>query len=369
MKKTFHIKTIFQLNLFVSAVSFMDISSAQAEDFPALYRAVPHGYVINGTQPVFDFDADGCLPGTGISRSGKKNGGLQTSGKITGNCRASNFLDTSNTFHRYACAYSNGSTYCGHFYALYFEKDQVANYVGGGHRHDWEVAAVWTRDGRVTHGSYSAHGDLFTRSASELEFEGTHLKIVYHKEGPLTHAFRFAKRDERAENPYGRFVTPTIVSWYEMYGDGLSNIQMRNLLNNFDYGSASIPFKDSKIYRALNDNRPNGFPSFSFGDIESSSRHGPEVEFYEHCHYNGYRIHLNEGSYNLSQLQSLGIRNDDISSLYVPSGVRLVVYEHGNFNGQSITISDPAGIDCLVQNRFNDNISSLRIMRNYGVAP
>ena len=357
-------KNAFKLNLFTVLVSFMDINLAQAENFPKLTWAVPPGYVINGTQPVFDFDSDGCLPGAGISRNGKKNGGLQTSGKITGNCRSRNFLDISNTLHRYVCRYSNNSNYCGHLYALYFEKDQVADYVGGGHRHDWEVAVVWTKDGQITHGSYSAHGDLFTRSASDLEFEGSHLKIVYHKEGPLTHAFRFAKRNERAENPYGRFVTPTIVSWYEMYGDGLSNIQMRNLLNNFDYGSANVPLKDSNVLRNLNEYKPSGYPTFTIDDAERSNRNGPEVRFFEHCNLDGYRILLNEGSYNLSRLQSLGIRNDDISSMFVPRGLRVVFYEHSDFSGEAREVTEPGPIHCLVDYGVNDFISSLTIHKN-----
>ncbi|MDX1452451.1 MAG: NPP1 family protein, partial [Oleiphilaceae bacterium] len=53
---------------------------------------------------------------------------------------------------------------------------------------------------------YSSHGDQTTKPASELPFENGHLKIVYHKDGILTHAFRFAKTNEYAENPYGAFV-------------------------------------------------------------------------------------------------------------------------------------------------------------------
>lgn len=59
----------------------------------------------------------------------------------------------------------------------------------------------------------SAHGDLTTESASNIAFTNGHLKIVYHKEGVGSHAFRFSNSTEQAENPYGAFVTPTIISW------------------------------------------------------------------------------------------------------------------------------------------------------------
>lgn len=244
--------------------------NTHAADFAKLDEALPTNGIINNLEPVFDFDGDGCLPSAGISRLGEKNPGLKTSGKITGDCRSGNFLLTSNTLHRYVCKTTSGNQYCAHFYALYFEKDQLFDYFGGGHRHDWEHAAVWTKNGVVTHGSYSAHGDLFTKPASELPFQGKHLKIVYHKDGITTHALRFAKSNEVAENPYGAFLTPTITSWYQLTGDGLNNQAMRNRLNSYDYGSATIPMKDSNFLNNVNSNLPSGYPSFSATDVTNS---------------------------------------------------------------------------------------------------
>lgn len=250
----------------------LSIASAvvNASDFAKLDEALPTNGIINNKQPVFDFDGDGCLPSAGISRWGEMNAGLKTSGRITGGCRSGNFMLTSNTMHRYVCKTSGGDQYCGHIYALYFEKDQVFNYFGGGHRHDWEHAAVWTKNGVVTHGTYSSHGNQTTKPAAELPFENGHLKIVYHKDGILTHAFRFAKSNEYAENPYGAFITPTIVSWYQMVGDGLSNAQMRSRLNSFDYGSATLPIKDSKFLNNINNGKPPGYPTFTNADVTAS---------------------------------------------------------------------------------------------------
>src|SRR5262245_11938018 len=99
--------------------------AARANDFPRLDEALPLTIDISATYPVFDFDGDGCLPSAGVSRAGQQNGGLKPTGSITGGCRASHFLDLSNTLHRHACVTSGPDTYCGHFYALYFLKDQV----------------------------------------------------------------------------------------------------------------------------------------------------------------------------------------------------------------------------------------------------
>lgn len=243
-------------------VAMLLAGTAQASDFPRLDEALPQGVDAVSIAPVFDFDGDGCLPSAGISRTGEQNAGLNPSGSITGSCRSSNFLETSNTMHRHACVTSSGATYCAHFYSLYFEKDQLFNWFGGGHRHDWEYAAVWTTNGVVTHGSYSAHGDLYTSPASELPFENGHLKIVYHKDGVSTHAMRFASSGEVAENPYGAFVTPAIASWFSLYGDGVSNQAMRDLLNTYDYGSAHLPVRDDTFYGEVNEFRPSGYPAF-----------------------------------------------------------------------------------------------------------
>ena len=248
------------------------ITAAQAADFLALDEAIPINSNAAKYAPVFDFDGDGCLPSAGISRDGQMNAGLRTTGSITGDCRSPDFLETSNTLHRSACVTSWGSTYCGHFYSLYFEKDQAADGSSafGGHTHDWEHVAVWTTDDVITHVCASAHGDCVNWAVPHdlIHFEGDHVMIVYHKDGPTipgyTHCFRFANSDDVAtpENPYGSFVTPTLASWYDLTGDGISNMRMRIWLNSFDYGKASIPMKDSNFLGNLNNFKPSDYPAF-----------------------------------------------------------------------------------------------------------
>jgi hypothetical protein len=242
------------------------LSSVQASNFPKLDEAIPESFV-STLAPVFDFDGDSCYPSAGISRSGERNSGLKASGSITGECRKSNFLNYSNTLHRYACVNKNSSKYCGHFYALYFLKDDVISGVDISgiphteHRHDWEYAAIWTKNGMITHGGVSSHGKLQNRSFSSLPLENGHMKVVYHKDDIRTHAMRFAGSRERAENSYRRFVTPTLISWYSL------NHRMRTLLNSFDYGSASIPLKDGKFLYNLNKFKPSNYPTFQDKDL------------------------------------------------------------------------------------------------------
>lgn len=261
----------------VKSVSALQSNSFHA-DFTKLDEALPGNVDISRIAPVFDFDTDGCLPAGGISRSGQQNGGLKPTGSITGECRSSNFMDLANTYHRHACALQDGVSYCGHLFALYFEKDQIIANIESGHRHDWEHAAVWTRNGVVTHASFSAHGELITQSADSVAFENGHVKIVYHKDGATTHAFRFGGEDELAENPYGHFVTPDIVSWFTAKGDNFNNQDFRSLMNGFDYGSANFPLTDFRFEGNLNEFRPDGYPEFTQENILAAN-HSNELVY------------------------------------------------------------------------------------------
>lgn len=81
------------------------------------------------------------------------------------------------------------------------------------------------------------------------------------------------------------------------------------------------------------------------------------VTLYQHCSYGGYSASLSPGSYTLGQLQARGIANDDISSLRVGSGYQITLYQHDNFVGN--TLLRQSDDDCLVNEGFNDDISSV----------
>ncbi|SJL84394.1 NPP1 family protein [Vibrio palustris] len=243
---------------------------AHADFFRALPQATPLNVDALTFAPHFDFDTDSCLPDAGISSTGQQNGGLKNSGSITGGCRRTDFMNFSNTYHRYVCKTTNAN-YCAHIYALYFQKDQaVAGVDAFGHRHDWEYTVVWTRNGQPTHFSTSAHGKLTTHDWNSIEKDGNHPKAVYHKDGGLTHAFRFAKAGEnRAENPTGRWVLPPLVSWYTMHGQA-SNATLRDDLNRYNYDHGIAPFLDHNMLKYINPFRPAGYPTYNNNDMVNS---------------------------------------------------------------------------------------------------
>lgn len=207
--------------------------------------------------PAFDYDTDSCYPSVAIGRGGAINGGLRPSGSMTGGCR---HLDNNNSYSRVAC--KNG--WCAYMYALYFEKDQgdptgISDIVS--HRHDWESVILWVQNGKAKYASVSAHGGYKTywwRNVPGLNFGSTQARVVYHKDGGGTHAFRLAKADEEnhVENSSGKWHRPPLIGW-NGYPAGY-----RDKLVRADFGRANFPLKDGNFTSNLNKARPAAAPTF-----------------------------------------------------------------------------------------------------------
>ena len=243
---------------FFLAVSHGMVSAVTFEKLPESIDAEAKRLAV-----VFDFETDSCYPSPAVSGAGKVNEGSVPSGSITSGCRDKSQLTGSNTYHRKKSMTRDGITYSVHMYALYFKKDQIASYVGGGHRHDWEFALVWTTGGVITHASYSAHGKVYTQPKDELFFDpgmDEAVKVVYHKDPLNTHAFRFARRDEAAVNHSKKWITPTLVDWETMKSDSLGNPQLRKILNDARFGAAICPFNQSQFQRQIKKNPPPAYP-------------------------------------------------------------------------------------------------------------
>ncbi len=83
----------------------------------------------------------------------------------------------------------------------------------------------------------------------------------------------------------------------------------------------------------------------------------PMAEFYEHCDYQGYKVSLGIGEWNWSE--NVGIRNDSLSSVKVPLGLKVILYYDADYQGGSEALMNDT--PCLT--RINDLTSSIKIMR------
>jgi hypothetical protein len=148
-------------------------------------------------------------------------------------------------------------------YAYYFEKDQstagVGEIAGGtnGHKHDWEHVVVWVENDTPVWVAVSQHGKYFWRHRDQIPWDGTHAKVVYHKDGGFTHEFRHAKSDggdEPPENHKGTWHLPKVIGWND-FPSGF-----RDKLVAADFGSASLDLKDDVFGDKLASAKPSEVP-------------------------------------------------------------------------------------------------------------
>jgi hypothetical protein len=202
--------------------------------------------------PAYDYDGDGCYATAAIGADGTLNPGLKLGGDVNGNCHDYAQLANANTYSRAKC--NNG--WCAVMYASYFEKDQITlGPAALGHTHDWEHVIVWISNNQAEYVSVSQHNTYQLAARSAIRFDGTHPKIVYHKDGVSSHCFRFANtNDEPAENATGTWFFPRLVGW-EGYPAGY-----RDKLMSADFGSATIKIDDGDSQWALDYAKPSGIP-------------------------------------------------------------------------------------------------------------
>lgn len=248
--------TLFLIALLVTVGGSLafDVGVANADPPRALPGAAPEAD--RKFQPAMDYDKDGCYPTPAIGPDGKINPGLKLGGDVNGHCRDESDLNNTNAYSRSKC--NNG--WCAYMYAFYFEKDQVSLGPGSaGHKHDWEHVVVWVHNDIPEWVAVSQHGKYPVRNRAEIPFDGTHAKIVYHKDGGSTHNFRWAKSnggDEPPENHKKTWQYPTLVGW-DNFPAGI-----RDKLVSANFGKASLDLKDDVFAKKLDSAKPTKMPPF-----------------------------------------------------------------------------------------------------------
>ncbi|MFF3257229.1 NPP1 family protein [Actinacidiphila glaucinigra] len=222
-------------------VGVQPLTETAAAAVPDPPRALPQNATENDLKwaPAVDYDTNSCYNVPAIGPDGTISQGLDHNNTTSSAyCRDQSDLDNTNAYSRQRCNFA----WCVYLYDYYFEKDVAVENVAdaGGHVHDWEHVAVWVKDDKAEYVSTSAHGGYHIYPASEVLWDGTHPKVVYHKDGGSTHAFRIANAgDEPPENFYHNWRRPALVS-YNGFPSGI-----REKLFAADFGEATMGIKDS----------------------------------------------------------------------------------------------------------------------------
>ena len=82
----------------------------------------------------------------------------------------------------------------------------------------------------------------------------------------------------------------------------------------------------------------------------------PVVTIYKD-NFAGASLALRAGYYDHFELGN--ITNDNLSSVKVPKGMKVTLYEHGGYAGRTLVLTQDAAAPYLVQNKFNDITSSI----------
>jgi Leucine-rich repeat (LRR) protein len=81
------------------------------------------------------------------------------------------------------------------------------------------------------------------------------------------------------------------------------------------------------------------------------------ITLYAECDYQGRSVNIDEGEYTTANLAELGLANNSISSIRVSEGFQVELFENDFYRGSSGTLRQ--NDNCLIDDRFNDTISSL----------
>ncbi|RDW86963.1 NPP1 family protein [Aspergillus mulundensis] len=179
----------------------------------------PYLYVVNG-----------CVPFPAVDAEGNTSGGLEPTGGSSSDCSSS----TGQIYARSTMASGTDGTYgAAIMYSWYFPKDSPS--TGLGHRHDWEGVIVWLSDAASTSADNilavcpSAHGD-WDCSTDGYTLSGTHPLIRYYSDWPVNHQMGLT-------STVGG--TQPLIAWESLPSAA------RTALEDTDFGSANVPFKDA----------------------------------------------------------------------------------------------------------------------------
>ncbi|GME65692.1 putative necrosis- and ethylene-inducing protein 1 precursor protein [Neofusicoccum parvum] len=174
--------------------------------------------------------AHGCQPYTAVNANGDTSGGLQDTGSSTGGCR-----DTGKGQTYVRAAWHKGRY--GIMYAWYFPKDMPNSGVSAGaHRHDWENVVVWLNNPAVANptvigAAASGHGSYKKVSGLPQNQNGRPL-VEYFTNFPTNHELQFKS---------------TVGRDYPMLDWDTMTPAARTALQNTNFGSANVPFKDGSF--------------------------------------------------------------------------------------------------------------------------
>jgi len=179
--------------------------------------------------------SNGCHPYPAVDENGNTSGGLRPTGGESARCRGSGYGTQ---------VYGRAVQYQGVYafmYSWYMPKDETL--TGLGHRHDWEACVVWVDDIAAANptivalsaSAHSGYNKYYPPSSSY--FSGNSAKIDY------SSSYVVIDHSLSATSTAGE--SQPLIMW-----DQLTDAA-RSALENTDFGSANVPFKEANFQSRL----------------------------------------------------------------------------------------------------------------------
>lgn len=87
------------------------------------------------------------------------------------------------------------------------------------------------------------------------------------------------------------------------------------------------------------------------------------VSLYPECNFEGSEYQIGIGKYTLEQM---GIAKNSLSSLRIPSGLKVILYAGNSFNGRTLELNKD--IACLINVGFDNQTNSIEVISDKGFA-
>lgn len=156
---------------------------------------------------------------------------------------------------------------------------------------------------------------------------------------------------------------------YDFAGFGFGNDQLSSvripdgmqviLFENVSFAGRSVTLtKDAGAATLRNLNFNDQASSLRVKDLNDPAGDKPLMVTLYRDDFAGPYKQLGTGAYDYS---SLGVGNDQLTSMKIPSGLSVTLYEHGGFKGRSLSFTADAKAADLIKQNFNDVTSSIRI--------
>ena len=141
----------------------------------------------------------------------------------------------------------------------------------------------------------------------------------------------------------------------DIYNDSADTIK-----NKWSAVGTANGWKNDKIYNLVKPYLSGTVTSTGGSTTDDSDNNSTSgvATLYEHSNYGGWRVSLEEGSYDYKDILAKGIVNDQISSLRVSDGYKVTIYDDEGFKGKSKEFTSDAS---YVGDEMNDKTSSIKI--------